>query len=194
MKRHRRRRHFWHEWHEKEQANDEDVPETEHYHRRAWHRHFEDFLGVKPEKHWVFRGRRFKPWFSGKWGPPDLFNPFVAVMMSKGGGLLSLYVLHLLEEQPRYGNDIMKEIERRTEGRWGPNPGAIYPLLTVIEKSGFIEGEWADPEKRTRRIYQITPTGREELTRLKEVIRPKLKEAITVLSQLYDELNGSEET
>ncbi len=108
--------------------------------------------------------------------------------MSKGGGLLSLYVLHLLEEKPRYGNDIMREIEGRTQGRWGPNPGAIYPMLTMMEKSGFIDGKWEDPEKRTRRIYSITPAGREELERLKEVIRPKLEEAIHVLSQLYDEL------
>ncbi|NIM93381.1 MAG: hypothetical protein GTO18_06685 [Anaerolineales bacterium] len=188
MKRHGRRRHFWHEWQEREHAVDEDVPGMEHDQWREWHNHFEEFLGVEPEKHWLFRGRRFKPWFSGKWGPPDVFNPFVAVMMSKGGGLLSLYVLHLLEEKPRYGNDIMREIEGRTQGRWGPNPGAIYPMLTMMEKSGFIDGKWEDPEKRTRRIYSITPAGREELERLKEVIRPKLEEAIHVLSQLYDEL------
>ena len=28
--------------------------------------------------------------------------------MSKGGGLLPLFVLHLLAEKPRFGNDIMR--------------------------------------------------------------------------------------
>ena len=95
-----------------------------------------------------------------------MFNPFVAIVMSKGGGLLSLYVLHLLAEKPRYGNDIMREIEERTRGRWGANPGAIYPMLTLMEERGLVEGAWEDPQKRTRRIYSLTIAGREELERL----------------------------
>jgi DNA-binding PadR family transcriptional regulator len=156
--------------------------------RRAWRDHVAEFLGIAPEKHWLFRGRRFKPWFSGSWGPPSMFNPFVAVVMSKGGGLLSLYVLHLLEEKPRYGNDIMREIEERTQGRWGSNPGAIYPMLSVMEERGLIVGEWEDPDKRTRRVYQLTPEGHRELARLKEVMRPKLEEAIHVLRTLHEDL------
>jgi DNA-binding PadR family transcriptional regulator len=113
-------------------------------------------------------------------------------MMSKGGGLLSLYVLHLLAEKPSYGNDIMREIEDRTHRRWGSNPGAIYPLLTAMEDRGLISGNWEDPDKRTRRIYQLTDSGSQELNRLKEVIRPKLEEAINVMRQLYDDLEIEE--
>jgi amino acid transporter len=39
---------------------------------------FAEFLGMPPEEHWLFSGRRFKPWASGDLGPPGLFNPFVA--------------------------------------------------------------------------------------------------------------------
>ena len=107
--------------------------------------------------------------------------------MSKGGGLLSLYVLHLLAEQPRYGNDIMRQIEVRTRGRWNANPGAIYPLLDSMEEQGLVAGVWEDPKKRTRRVYSLTPVGREELFRISQVIRPKLHEAIEVLSGLFEE-------
>jgi DNA-binding PadR family transcriptional regulator len=157
--------------------------------RRALWRHFiAQFIGVPPEKHWLFKGRRFKHWVSGDWGPPIQFNPFVAEVLSKGGGLLSLYVLHLLSEQPRYGNDIMREIEERTEGRWAANPGAVYPLLSVMEKRDLIEGEWEQPTKRTRRIYRLTEAGHQELSRLKAVMRPMLEEAISILRSLHADM------
>ncbi|MCH7588203.1 MAG: PadR family transcriptional regulator [Chloroflexi bacterium] len=161
--------------------------------RREWHKHFSAFLGIAPEKHWLFRGRRFKPWFSASTGPPGLFNPFVAGVLSRGGGLLSLYILHLLAQKPRHGNDLMKVIEQRTEGRWGSNPGAVYPLLSQLEEGGLLIGEWQDPEKRTRRIYKLTSLGSKELDRLKQVIRPKLEEAIGVLQDLFQDLDGGEE-
>jgi PadR family transcriptional regulator PadR len=185
---HKRRGPFWQMWTEAQQAEDQGVQEEASDIRAAWRQFFAEFLGVAPENHWVFSGRRFKPWLSCEWGPPASFNPFVATVLSKGGGLLSLYVLHLLSEKARYGNDIMREIEDRTQGRWGSNPGAIYPLLTVMEERGLVEGSWEDPHKRTRRIYSLTSEGRQELSRLKEVMRPKLAEAIRILRDLYEDL------
>lgn len=193
MRRHKRRDRFWQRWTDAQQALDEDAQGTGFDFRTAWREHFAEFLGIAPEKHWLFSGRRFKPWVSGRGGLPGLFNPFIAVILSKGGGLLSLYVLHLLAEKPRYGNDIMREIEERTQGRWGSNPGAVYPLLTAMKKCGLVEGTWEDPEKRTRRIYRLMPKGHQELERLKEVMRPKLEEAINVLRDLSDDLEISEE-
>jgi DNA-binding PadR family transcriptional regulator len=175
---------FWQRWSEGEQPVDEEGPDP----RRAWRRHFTSFFGVAPEKHWLFSGRRFKPWATGRLGEPAAFNPLVAVVLSRGGGLLSLYVLHLLSERPRYGNDVMREIQERTGGAWGANPGAVYPLLTALERRGLIEGDWEDPDKRTRRIYRLQPDGRRELQRLKEVLRPKLEQAIDVLHDLNRDL------
>jgi len=193
LRRHIQKGYFWPKWTEVEHDLEGEASEGIIDHRRAWRKHFVEFMGVPPEKHWIFGGRRFRPWFSGKWGPPGLFNPFVAVMMSKGGGLLSLYVLHLLAEKSRYGNDIMREIEDRTHGRWGSNPGAIYPLLTAMEERDFVESAWEDADKRTRRIYQLTPAGQQELNRLKEVFRPKLEEAISVMRHVFADLEMEEE-
>jgi PadR family transcriptional regulator PadR len=193
MRRNRRHRHFWHEWHDVEQEVDRNEAEVRSDPRRAWRRHFAEFLGVPPEEHWLFGGRRFRSWAMGRSGPPALFNPFVAMVLSKGGGLLSLYVLHLLAEKPRHGNDIMREIEERTQGRWDSNPGAVYPLLTAMEERGLVEGEWEDADKRTRRTYRITSAGEQELDRLKEVMRPKLEEAIEILRRLYEDLSPGKE-
>ncbi len=180
-------------WTEAKQDVDHDAPDMRFDPRMAWRSFFAEFLGIAPEKHWLFSGRRFKPWISGTWGPPGHFNPFVSVVLTKGGGLLSLYVLHLLAEKPRFGNDIMREIEERTQGRWASNPGAIYPLLTAMEERDLVEGAWEDSHKRTRRIYSLTPAGREELERLHAVMRPKLEEAIKVLQGLCNDLEFDEE-
>jgi DNA-binding PadR family transcriptional regulator len=109
-------------------------------------------------------------------------------MLAKGGGLLPLLVLHLLEEQPRYGNDIMNALQERTNGRWVSNPGVIYPLLNFMEEHGLVEGEWEDEDRRTRRFYRITQGGIEELRQLKDVMRPRLTEASEILQSLLDEL------
>ena len=194
-KRSEKRGGFWSEWNDGDNSKKEQGPS----HRRGrrgrarsergqqWRQHFNNYMGAYPEDHWLFSGRRFRPWHGGRAG----FNPFVANLMSMGGGLLPVLVLQLIAEEPRYGNEVMKLIRKRTAGQWAANPGAIYPLLTQLEEEGFIAGEWEDSRKRTMRIYQITPEGEEELTRLKEIIRPKLSEAISVLQEFEEGLNGT---
>jgi DNA-binding PadR family transcriptional regulator len=154
-----------------------------------WREFFFQYFGVWPEQHWIFSGRRFGPWQQGM----ESFNPFVANLLSKGGGLLPLYVLHLVSQKPRYGNEIMEILAERTNGQWVSNPGAIYPLMTQLEMEGFIKGEWADPSKRTVRTYTITPTGTQELDRLKKIVAPKIDETIGVLEVFLDDLLGEAE-
>ena len=157
--------------------------------RHTWREFFHSFTGHWPEKHWAFGGRRFRPWHQGV----ETFNPFVANLFSQGGGLLPLVVLHLLSEQPRYGNEIMTLITERTAGQWVANPGAIYPLMTELENRGLIEGQWEDPRKRTVRIYSLTEFGEQELNRVKAIVRPKLDEAIKVLQEIANDLNGDKD-
>lgn len=196
-----RRRDFWRAWREEKDEWQQEVAATG---RRGagnsssrtdvrdaaqpappdWQEHFYEFMGTRPEEHWAFGGRRFTPWHQGE----DTFNPFVAGLLSKGGGLLPIYVLHLLEQGPRYANEIMDLIIERTGGGWSANPGAMYPLMTLLENNGLVEGEWGDPRKRTVRVYQLTREGYRELERLKAIVRPKLKEAIAVLNTLVSDL------
>ena len=186
---HHGRRNFWSEW------NDEL-----HHHSRgehlqvgqalspkemeAWREFFHKTFGTWPEEHWIFGGRRFSPWHQGI----DRFNPFIATLLSKGGGLLPLYVLHLISQKPRYGNEIMDLLSEQTNGSWVANPGAIYPLLTLLEKEGFIEGQWEDPDKRSIRIYTITDNGKDEVSRIAMIIMPKLIETQTLMQTFINDL------
>ena len=182
---------FWHEWHDERHHHghaEEFLPGQilSPKEMEAWREFFHQTFGKWPEDHWIIGGRRFSPWHQGM----DSFNPFVANLLSKGGGLLPLYVLHLIAQQPRYGNEIMDILAERTNGQWVSNPGAIYPLLTEMEREGFILGEWSDPSKRTMRVYTVTPNGQAELTRIKTIVMPKVTETVNVLEEFLQDLQG----
>ena len=202
---------FWREWREEQRHRMHDLRSEQRHEMHglreefkhqvsqnptpeeigAWRDYFKRAMGHWPEEHWIFGGRRFSPWHQGV----DHFNPFVANLLSKGGGLLPLYVLHLVSQKPRYGNEIMDILAEKTGGQWISNPGAIYPLLNQLEHEGFIQGEWEDPQKRTVRIYTLTATGQDELARLKDIMTPKIDETIKVLQVLMQDLgNDSEST
>jgi DNA-binding PadR family transcriptional regulator len=65
--------------------------------------------------------------------------------------------------------------------------------LTLLEREGFVEGKWADPTKRSIRIYSITPDGRAELSRLKTIVAPKVAETVHVLEAFMKDLQGQEQ-
>jgi len=75
-------------------------------------------------------------------------------------GYLRIAVLILLSRKPHHGYEIMKEIKERTGGFWRPTAGGIYPILQSLEESGYIEGEWDSRQRRKRKTYQITESGR----------------------------------
>ncbi len=188
-------RNFWGDWNDEwqrrvgEQPNHPPAPDSAE-HLGAWRDFFFQFTGEMPEHHWAFGGRRFRPWHQGD----VAFNPFVAKMVSQGGGLLPLIVLHLLQEQPRYGNELMTLISQKTGDQLAANPGAVYPLMTELENRGMVEGTWDDPRKRTVRVYHLTPKGESEVKRVKAIVTPKLEEAIEVLQSLVNELNNSNDS
>jgi len=44
-----------------------------------------------------------------------------------------LVILRLIDEKPRHGYEIIKEIEVRFGGMYSPSPGTVYPTLTMLE-------------------------------------------------------------
>jgi len=78
-----------------------------------------------------------------------------------GKGLLILYILHTLQRSPKSGYEILNEIKEKTEGRWVPSKGTIYPSLTQLEKKRLIKV--VGVEKRSKKIFSITPQGKELL-------------------------------
>ncbi|OGO41024.1 MAG: hypothetical protein A2137_01035 [Chloroflexi bacterium RBG_16_58_8] len=73
-------------------------------------------------------------------------------------------LLSLLEVQPMYGYQIVKELEARSQGYFKFKEGTLYPALHRLEKSGLISGQWQMlPNGRQRRYYSITARGQAKL-------------------------------
>ena len=69
-------------------------------------------------------------------------------------------LLCLLEGQPMYGYQIVKELEARSQGYFRFKEGTLYPALHRLETSGLIAGSWERlPNGRQRRYYRLTPKG-----------------------------------
>gem|GEM_PF-164210 len=109
-------------------------------------------------------------------------------------GLLPLYVLHLLagSDGSRNGNEICTEIGRRTDGAWQPSTGGIYPLLRKFEKKGLVQGQWQDPDRRTQRLYSLTPKGVDEVNALRQGTRPKMMRAFQAFAVVLKDLFGED--
>lgn len=77
-------------------------------------------------------------------------------------------LLCLLEGQPMYGYQIVKELEARSQGYFKFKEGTLYPALHRLEKSGLISSKWEMLDNgRQRRYYSITEKGRTKLAQEK---------------------------
>lgn len=72
-------------------------------------------------------------------------------------------VLGLVALAPRSGYDVKRIIDRSVRYFWAASYGQIYPELRRLEEAAWIEGDDAPRGGRARRIYRITPAGRQAL-------------------------------
>jgi DNA-binding PadR family transcriptional regulator len=103
---------------------------------------------------WNFEG------FGDFWGPGRGRNWRARAGRVFEQGDLKLVILRLLEEKPRHGYEIIKELESRLGGSYAPSPGTVYPTLTMLEDMGFAR---VVPEESGKKIYQITDEGKKHL-------------------------------
>lgn len=91
-----------------------------------------------------------------------------------------LVVLAVLSESPSYGYAISKAVAARSDGHFKLAPSNLYPLLTRLEKHGFVTTSWeevkadtADPDAdgRRRKWYRLSPKGRKRLVQHVESMR-----------------------
>jgi PadR family transcriptional regulator PadR len=85
-------------------------------------------------------------------------------------GHLDLLLLATLEQGPRYGGQIIADVQASTDGYFNLREGTLYPALHRLEKAGFIAGEFqllprgGSPVK----VYTLTPGGQQELQEQRE--------------------------
>ena len=92
---------------------------------------------------------------------PEFWGPRGRHHRGRGGrvfeqGDLKYVILRLLEEKPRHGYEIIKELEDRFAGAYSPSPGTVYPTLTVLEDLGYAR---VVQDEKGRKAYEITPEG-----------------------------------
>lgn len=85
------------------------------------------------------------------------------------GGSTILLILSLLEETDRYGYEIIKELEVRSDKTFQFKEGTLYPVLHKLENNGYIKSYIAKGENgKERKYYQITDKGKKQLIEEKE--------------------------
>ncbi|WP_313693772.1 PadR family transcriptional regulator [Halorarum halobium] len=107
--------------------------------------------------------------------------------MRKSGpprGLISYLVLELLEEKPRYGYEILKEITEISGGHWEPSYGSVYPILYKFEDEGWAERIEREDEP-DRKYFELTDAGHEHLAEKRAETGGKARDFADVILGFY---------
>jgi DNA-binding PadR family transcriptional regulator len=123
-----------------------------------------------------FMRRHWKP--HGAWGPWEDWGPFSGFAGGPRGrffefGEVRLAILSLLQEGPKHGYQLIKEMTERSGGLYRASAGTVYPTLQQLEDEGLVQSQTQDG----RRIYHLTPEGVAELEREKDTVERIWKRA-----------------
>ena len=80
-------------------------------------------------------------------------------------GAVPIAIFTLLEERPMHGYEIITELETRSDGRWRPSAGSIYPTLDKLEARGAISSSEVDGKRQ----FALTDRGRQMLADIRSV-------------------------
>ena len=101
-------------------------------------------------------------------------------------GSLRLYLLHLLQESPKHGYELIQALSDRFGGTYSPSAGTIYPRLAKLEEEGLVT-KTTDGRKS---IYTITDAGRAELAAKADQLSSIENEVTDSVRRLADEVRS----
>ncbi|KAA9019531.1 PadR family transcriptional regulator [Niallia endozanthoxylica] len=84
--------------------------------------------------------------------------------MKKRRGFVQLAILHLLQEESMHGYQIMKKLEKRSEGLYNASAGTIYPALQELLDKGMIILQ----EDLDKKVYHLNENGEKRLQEFAE--------------------------
>jgi len=92
---------------------------------------------------------------------------------------LWLYVLRLLQEGPKYGYELRKQIREKFD--FSPGKVTSYTVLYLLKREGLVRVRKGEKEegKPSRKYYEITEKGKEAMKMAKEVVNE-------LLSRVFD--------
>lgn len=84
-------------------------------------------------------------------------------------GNLNLLILKSLEDGPRHGLAVARDIRAASEDALRIEEGALYPALHRLEAEGLVKASWGASETNRRaKYYALTAAGRRALVRERE--------------------------
>ena len=83
-------------------------------------------------------------------------------------GHLDLLLLAVLAEGPAHGYAVIEALRQRSGGAFDLPEGTIYPALHRLERQGLLGSRWSEDSARRKRIYALTPGGRQALAKRQE--------------------------
>ena len=78
-------------------------------------------------------------------------------------GHMDALILSVLEHEPLHGYAIIEALQERSSGALAVPTGTVYPALRRLERTGYLDSEWATVGGRKRRTYRLTSAGRKHL-------------------------------
>lgn len=84
-------------------------------------------------------------------------------------GNVDTVILKVLYEGDRYGYDLIRQINARSDGQWEIKQPTVYACLKRLEKQGFVSSYWDSSESDggRRKYYTLTESGKEVFLRYK---------------------------
>jgi DNA-binding PadR family transcriptional regulator len=79
------------------------------------------------------------------------------------GDVRTALLLLLSTDGPLNGYQLMQKLDERSEGRWRPSPGSVYPALAQLEDEGLIRVADGHSEGESGRAFEVTDRGREHI-------------------------------
>ncbi len=87
--------------------------------------------------------------------------------------LLDIQLLRMVKAQPLWGYKIKKQVE--TNFNIKLRHGALYPALNTLEQQGFLESQKQQKDGRARKVYSITPKGKEYIESYYNILKEQLE-------------------
>jgi DNA-binding PadR family transcriptional regulator len=109
-------------------------------------------------------GRRRRPPFGdfdpqrgrGRRGWPPFGEERFGGGRLRRGDVRSALLIALLDG-PAHGYEHIQGLEAKTDGRWRPSPGSVYPQLQLLADEGLV----TSTEQDGKRVFEITEAGRQ---------------------------------
>ena len=82
-------------------------------------------------------------------------------------GSTDLLVLTLIEKEPMYGYQMIKELSKKSENVFNLQEGTLYPILHTLEEKNYISSYWDETGSKKRRSADpVQPGGGRDTTAL----------------------------